>query len=156
MIWKKILTLIPDANTFLPPFFPNSIGSFIEKARPTLGRIKRGIVPNPKNKPYLKTSGSWVLMQEMYRKDSQYRRKIEEVINSNNIFPDDIFDTPQIKKTWEEYLAGNTNLHFEIDALLSFGTLNTLLPCSGIELWVLWRQFSYMKGILKITLNPEH
>jgi hypothetical protein len=72
-------------------------------------------------------------MPEMYRKDSTYKRKIEEIINSNSIFPGDIFDSPRIKRTWEEYLAGNTNLHFEIDALLSFGTLNKLLPCSGIE-----------------------
>jgi hypothetical protein len=62
-----------------------------------------------------------------------YKEKIEEVIYNNNIFPCDIFDMSCIKETWEEYLAGNTNLHFEIDALLSFGTLNKLLPCSGIE-----------------------
>lgn len=131
---KKILTLIPDSNTFLPPFFPNSFGSFIEKSRPTLGMIRRNIVPKSGNTPLLKTSGSWVSMQEMYRKDSRFKEKIEEIIINDSIFPSDIFDTSQIKRTWESYIAGNTNLHFEIDALLSFGTLNRLIQCSGMEL----------------------
>ena len=130
---KRTLTFIPDSNTFLPPIFPNSIGSFIEKARPALGRIRRSLITKSNNTPILKTSGSWISMPEMYRKDSMYKRKIEEIINSDSIFPGDIFDGSRIKRTWEEYLAGNTNLHFEIDALLSFGTLNKLLPCSGIE-----------------------
>jgi hypothetical protein len=129
---NKILTFIPYSNTFLPPVFPNSIGSFIVKARPTLGKIRRSFVIKSRNLPVLKTSGPWVSMQEMYRKDSRYKGKIEEIIN-DSIFPGDIFDISRIRKTWEEYIAGNINLHSEIDAILSFGTLNKLLPCSGIK-----------------------
>lgn len=38
---NRILTLIPDANTFLPPVFPKSFGILTKKIRPTLGRIRR-------------------------------------------------------------------------------------------------------------------
>ena len=128
-----ILALIPDANTFLPPVFPNSIGILTKKIRPTLGRIRRDIVPKSKSKPVLKTSGSWLLTHEMYRKDSRYRGKIEELLNDESLLPDEIFDISRIRKTWEEYLAGNISLHIEINALLSFAVLNKLLPYEGIE-----------------------
>lgn len=131
---NKILPFIPDANTFLPPAAPNAIAAFAKKLRPTLGKIRRGTVLKSKNKPALKTSGSWVMMHEMYRKDPQYRGKIEEVVNDESIFPAEIFDNSRIRKTLEEYFAGNISLHIEINALLSFGLLNRLLPCSGIEL----------------------
>jgi len=131
---NRILTLIPDANTFLPPVFPNSIGIFAKKIRPTLGRIRRGIVPKSKSKPVLKTSGSWLLTHEMYRKDSRYRKRIENLIVDENIFPSEIFDLQQIKNTWNEYLAGNISLHFEVEALLSFGSLHKMVSCNGIEL----------------------
>ena len=64
----------------------------------------------------------------------KYRRKIEELVNDESIFPAEIFDNSRIKKTLEEYFAGNISLHIEINALLSFGILNRLLPCNGIEL----------------------
>jgi len=131
---NKILPFIPDANTFLPPIVPNPVATFAKKLRPTMGRIRRGTVFKPKSKPVLNTSGSWIMMHEMYRKDPQYRGKIEEIVNDENIFPAEIFDNSRIKKTLEEYVAGNISLHIEINALLSFGILNRLLPCSGIEL----------------------
>ena len=131
---NRILALIPDANTFLPPVFPNGIGIFAKKIRPTLGRVRRCIVPKSKSKPVLKTSGSWLLTDEMYRKDSQYKKRIENLIVNENIFPSEIFDLEQIKNTWNEYLAGNTSLHFEIEALLSFGNLHRMVVCNGIKL----------------------
>jgi len=131
---NKTLPLIPNANTWLPPILPNKLGSYTKKIRPFLGRVRRGIIPKQSNKPVLQTSGSWVLMHEMCRKDSRYKEKIEETINDMGIFPPEIFDVIQIKKTWQEYLAGNINLHFEIQALLSFGTLHRLIPCKAIEL----------------------
>jgi len=131
---NRILTLIPDANTFLPPVFPKSFGILTKKIRPTLGRIRRGIVPKSKSKPVLKTSGSWLLTHEMYRKDSRYRQRIENLIVDENVFPSEIFDFKQIKNTWNEYLAGNISLHFEVGALLSFGNLHRMVLCNGIEL----------------------
>ena len=131
---NRILTLIPDANTFLPPVFPKSFGILTKKIRPTLGRIRRGIVPKSKSKPVLKTSGSWLLTHEMYRKDPQYRKRIENLIVDENVFPSEIFDFKQIKNTWNEYLAGNISLHFEVGALLSFGNLHRMVLCNGIEL----------------------
>lgn len=131
--FNKILPFIPDANTFLPPIVPNVIAAFAKKVRPTLGRIRRGAFYKSKNKPALNTSGSWVMMHEMYRKDPQYRGKIEEVANDESIFPAEIFDNSRIRKTLEEYFAGDISLHMEINALLSFGILSRLLPCSGIE-----------------------
>lgn len=129
-----ILALIPDANTFLPPVFPKSFGILTKKIRPTLGRIRRGIVPKSKSKTVLKTSGSWMLMHEMYRKDSRYRKRIENLIVDENAFPSEIFDLDQIRNTWNEYLSGNISLHFEVEALLSFGNLHRMALCNGIEI----------------------
>lgn len=130
---NKMLPLIPDANTFLPPIMPKSIGTLTKKIRPTLGKIRRSAALKSKNKPVLKTSGSWGMMHQMYRKDPLYKGKIEELILDGNIFPEEIFDASSIKNTWEEYLAGDISLHIEINALLSFGLLNKLLPFNGIE-----------------------
>jgi len=131
---NKVLVLIPDANTFLPPVFPKSLCICTKKIRPTLGRVRRAFITKSKSKPILKTSGSWLLTHEMYRKDLRYRQEIEEVLNDESLLPDEIFDIPQIRKTWEEYLAGNISLHIEINALLSFGILNKLLPSDTIQL----------------------
>ncbi|MFH1719658.1 MAG: hypothetical protein ABIF19_20085 [Planctomycetota bacterium] len=130
----RVLPFVPDANTFLPPAFPNAIGAFAKKIRPVLGKIRRGPAAASKSKPVLRTSGSWVLMHQMYRKDPSYKGKIEEILHDAGIFSDEVFDLPRIRQTWQEYLAGNTGLHTEIEALLSFGKLNKLLPCVGIEL----------------------
>lgn len=86
------------------------------------------------SKPVLKTSGSWLLTHEMYRKDSRYRKRIENLIVDENVFPSEIFDLEQIKNTWDEYLAGNISLHFEVEALLSFGNLHRMVLCNGIEI----------------------
>jgi len=131
---NMILALIPDANTFLPPVFPKSIRIFAKKIRPTLGRIRRCAVHNSKSKPILKTSGSWLLKHEMYRKDSLYRKRIENLIVNESVFPSEIFDLKHIKNTWNEYMAGNISLHFEVEALLSFGSLHKMIICNGIGL----------------------
>ncbi|MFX0208312.1 MAG: hypothetical protein ACFFDT_20175, partial [Candidatus Hodarchaeota archaeon] len=131
---RRKLTMIPDANTFLPPVFPKSIGIITKKIRPTLGRIRRGFVAKSNSKPVLRTSGSWLLTHEMYRKDSQYKKRIENLIVDKKVFPSEIFDLEQIRNTWNEYLAGNIGLHFEVEALLSFGSLHKMITFSGIEI----------------------
>ena len=130
---NKKLPLIPDANNFLPPIFPNSFSTLTKKIRPYLGKIRRKKLIKSNNTPSINTSGSWLIMHEMYRKDPLYKEYIEKVINDKECFPEEIFDAPQIKQTWEKYLAGNIYLHNEIDALLSFGALNKLLPSNGID-----------------------
>lgn len=132
---NKILPLIPNTNTFMPPIFPNRLGILAKKIRPVLGKIRRHpiLYTRQKNKPLLNTSGSWLLMHEMYRKDSRYRKTIERLIN-DDIFPSDIFSLLEIRKTWQDYLSGNLDLHFEIQALLSFGTLHKLIPFDKVML----------------------
>lgn len=131
---NKKLPLIPNANTFLPPVFPDRVGKFAKKVRPLLGRVRRNILTRQKNKPTLNTSGSWLLRGEMYRKDPRYRGRIEKTINDASLFPPDLFDPAQISMAWEGFLSGNADFIFDIDALLSFGALHKLIPCEGIEL----------------------
>jgi len=48
--------------------------------------------------------------------------------------PSEIFDLEKIRNTWKEYLAGKISLHFEVEALLSFGNLHKMVLCNGIEI----------------------
>lgn len=129
----KRLALIPDANTLLPPMFGNRINKTAKKLRAIAGKFRQGMIHRTSNKPISKTQGSWLLLHELYRKDDRYRGTIEKLIHDESIFPSEIFDQKQIKRTWQEYLNGNTSLHFEIEALLSFGSLNKQIPSNGIE-----------------------
>ena len=131
---NKRLILIPDTNTFLPPFFPSSLKQTAKKIRPSIGRLRRRLLRKDSSEPVLKTSGSWLLLHEMYRKDCHYRQYIENIFTDKNIFPPEIFNLVNIKKTWDEYQKGNINLDFEIEGLLSFGTLNKKTSFSGLEL----------------------
>ena len=130
---NKFLPFIPDANNFLPPFLPQSFGKAAKKVRPLLGRMRRNRKKTADDKPMLNTSGSWLLLDEMYRKDQRYRARIEALMNDPVVFPEDIFDRGEISKAWTEFVAGNTGLSFEINALLSFATLNALIPLAGIK-----------------------
>lgn len=130
----KKLILIPDANTFMPPFVPKSINHFSKKIRPSIGKLRRSLIWKPPKEPILKTSGSWLFLHEMYRKDPRYREQIKNMIFDKSIFPPEIFDLSQIKNTWEEYLAGNIGLHFEIEALRSFGSLHKIIPFDGVNI----------------------
>jgi hypothetical protein len=70
----------------------------------------------------------------MYRKDDRYRRQLEHLIFDTSIFSSEIFDNNAIKETWREYLGGNIRLHFEVEALKSFASLQKLIPSIQIEL----------------------
>ncbi|MGA1871240.1 MAG: asparagine synthase-related protein [bacterium] len=131
---NKKLSLIPDANTFLPPLCFNKLKDFTKKTRPFLGKVRRGFIRNNGNKPKIKTSGSWLILREMYRKDQKYKDYMDTLIKDESIFPSSIFNLEQIKKTWEEYLAGNINLHYEIMGLLSFGSLQKKILCTEINI----------------------
>lgn len=130
----KKLIFIPDSNIFLPPFLPRKTEHLIKKIRPVLGKLRRNRFVIRKDGPRLNTSGSWVLNEEMYRKDPRYRSHIEGLITDKSLFPPDIFNFEQIKKTWKEYLSGGPNRQFDIEVLLSFGSLSRLIPFAGIEL----------------------
>lgn len=132
--FDRKLLLIPDANDFLPPFFPNSSKELVKKIRPIVGKLRRKLHQLKGSEPVLRTSGSWLLLHEMYRKDPRYKELIENIFTDKTVFPSEIFNLEHIKKIWEKYLAGNINLHFEIEALLSFGTLHKLIPFNGINL----------------------
>jgi len=131
---RKILALIPDANTFLPPICPNQLKKLAKNTRPVVGKLRRSIVSKNGTKPVLQTSGSWLFLHEMYRKDIRYKHRIEEMLKDEKIFPSCIFDLGHIKRIWEGYLAGNRSLHYEIQSLISFGSLHALIPSSGIKL----------------------
>lgn len=96
---NKKLLLIPDANHFLPPVFPNKLKVLTKKIRPFLGNLRRGLIRRRKeNEPILRTSGSWLLLHEMYRKDGHYRERIGRLLFDKGVFPPEIFDTEEIQK----------------------------------------------------------
>jgi hypothetical protein len=127
------LSFIPNVNTFLPPIMPESLGSFAKKVRPYIGQLRRKGMKLFTEKPVLNTSGSWVLLHEMYRKDTRYRTRIEDILFNSDSFPEEIFDQQEIKKTWEEFIKGNIDFFHDVKALLSFGALQRLIPADGIS-----------------------
>ncbi len=129
---NKILLMIPDANTFLPSIVPKAVADFAKKMRPLFGTIRRGGSRN-QQRLSLRTSGSWLLLHELYRKNRLYKYQIEKLILRRGTFSPDLFDMDEIRKIWKEYLNGNIAHHFEIEALRTFGSLNCLLPFSRIE-----------------------
>jgi hypothetical protein len=130
----KKLSLLPDANTFLPPLFPVRAKNLAKKVRPWIGRLRRLPWDNKASRLRLGTSGSWPLLHELYRKDVRYRDQIERLIFDLDIFPPDIFDVREIKKTWEVFLAGDLGLSFEVETLRSFGSLQRIIRSPHISL----------------------
>jgi hypothetical protein len=129
---NKKLVVIPDANTFVPPFFPKSTRSLAKRARPLLGKLRWSRRRSLSGRPRLGTSGSWLLMHEVYRKDPQYRDHIGMMVMDSSVFPPEIFDTKEIKRAWQEFLRGSLNLGFEVEALRSFGSLIKKVGCGGL------------------------
>lgn len=130
---SKSLAFIPDANTMLPPFFPKAAGKAAKKVRPFLGRIRRARLTKNNGQPSLKTSGSWLLTHEMYRKDDRYRSRIERTIRNPEVFPPEIFDPAEIEHVWKRFLSGDLGRLFEIEALWSYGALMERIDFQGIE-----------------------
>jgi hypothetical protein len=134
ILWRldRKLVAIPDANTFVPPFFPKSAKILAKRARPVLGKLRWSRRRTLSGQPSLGTSGSWLLMHEVYRKDPQYRDHIDMLVMDSSVFPPEIFDPKEIKRAWHEFLQGSLNLGFEIEALRSFGSLVKLVGCGGL------------------------
>jgi hypothetical protein len=130
---NKILLMIPDSNTLLPPVVSKMVANYAKKIRPSLGKIRRSHSGSKKTLT-LRTSGSWLLLHEMYRKDKLYRNQIEKLIYSHDVFSPDLFNLDEIMQVWQEYLGGNIEYHFEIEALRSFGALQETIPCNRIDL----------------------
>jgi hypothetical protein len=129
---KKVI-LIPDANTFLPPVVIPKARLITKQIRPWLGKLRRGVSKAGAQGVRLQTSGSWLLLHELYRKDDRYRRQIESLIFDQNLLPPDIFDHDEIKRTWTDYLGGDISLHFDVEALRSFASLQSLIPSGGVD-----------------------
>ncbi|MDH7513813.1 MAG: asparagine synthase-related protein [Clostridiales bacterium] len=130
---NKILLIIPDANTFLPPVVPKQLGNYTKKVRPLIGKIRRSRTRKGST-PSLRTSGSWLLLHEMYRKDAAYKQQIEKLLNDSAIFPPDLFDLDEMRRVWQDYCGGQIRYHLEIEAIRSFGSLAQILSTSGIDL----------------------
>jgi len=132
---NRVLPLIPNANTWLPPIAPGSAGKITKKIRPTLGKIRRSLLSAGRHDhPVLVTSGSWAMQRQLYGKDARYKLEIERIIKDESNFPDDIFHRKEIERTWACYLQGDTSYHFEIDSLFSFGALQRLIKFDGLNL----------------------
>lgn len=134
ILWhlNKLLVFIPNANNFLPVFAPKSLQELAKRWRPKLGLLRRGILSRFKSGPLKETSGSWPLTYELYRKDKRYANRIGGILKDEIAFPDDIFDRNGIQNAWKTFVAGDNQRLLEIDALISFGSLNKLIPASGI------------------------
>lgn len=129
---NKRLSWISDANTLQPPIFPETLKRFAGRSRPVLGKIRRAVARRKNDGPVLSTSGSWLLLHEMYRKDDKYRAHCEAILFNPAALPEEIFTAQAIRSTWHEYLSGNVSRHFEVEALLSFGRLNQQISTSGL------------------------
>ncbi|MFC2141354.1 asparagine synthase-related protein [Acidobacteriota bacterium] len=135
---SKGLAFLPDANTFIPPLFPRKLANFAKHMRPGIGKLRRSLVKKfamrgASNEAILNTSGSWLLLHELYRKNEQYAQQIENLISSDLVFPSEIFNMAEIKDVWKNYRNGDVQLHSEIEFLRSFGSLQKKVPCTDIS-----------------------
>ncbi len=128
------LTLVPNANDFLPVFLPKKLSTVSRSIRPLLGRVRRSFHRSRRRGPINQTSGSWQLNFELYRKDSRHIEYIRNLIQDPTLWPEEIFNLSELEQLWDDFMAGETNLIFNIDTVLTFGTLNRLLPASGLAL----------------------
>jgi hypothetical protein len=131
LAWR--LVLIPDARTFLPPAAPRWMKRLALASRPYAGRLRRTFMRggNPRV-PFLTTSGSGLIVHELHRKDRRHRSLIERVISDPRALPPEIFDLAEVRATVDAFLAGDTSLLPEVEALITFGCLNRFLPTSGL------------------------
>lgn len=136
ILWylNRWLLFIPDANNFLPVFFPKHLQKIAKEIRPKLGRLRRNLYSKAKPSQFLPSSGCWPLLYELYRKDIHYRMAIECLFNDGRAFPGDIFNIVEIRMIWDEFLQGDNSLMFDINMLISFGSLNRLIPIQGIQI----------------------
>ena len=134
ILWNlnKLLLLIPNANNFLPVFAPKILQELAREIRPKMGLLRRGILSKFKSGPLKETSGSWPLTFDLYRKDKRYSNRIDILLRDEAAFPEEIFDLNEIKNTWESFIVGDTERILEINALITFGSLNQQIPAHGI------------------------
>ncbi len=128
------LRWIPDSNYFVPPVFPLWMKRPLRAVRPVLGRIRRSIKRLQSPSLVLSTSGSWLLLHEMYRRDERYRAHVISVIrNARNILGEYI-DFTKVDLAWTEFEAGNVGRQFEIECLFSLSQLMLALESPGVGL----------------------
>lgn len=134
ILWylNELLVLIPDANYFLPVFASKNFKYIGKRIRAKVDSVRHTIYSQVNEGPVNQTSGSWPLRHELYRKDSNYCNKIETILKDKHAFPHEIFNESAIQNIWREFLNGNNDLLFEIDVMISFGSLNQLIPSSGM------------------------
>lgn len=130
---NKSLVILPEENSWLPPFAPKSWQNMAKKARPFLGRSMRKISSIFQKKTSLKTTGMWQLLHETYQIDKKYSRFIENCLFDKDALPPDIFNQEEIKTCWQEFLMGNSKRYPEIDTLISFGLLHKKISTSGLN-----------------------
>lgn len=113
------LMWIPDSNYFVPPVFPEWMRRSIKSIRPIFGRVRRSVKRLQDQPLVLSTSGSWLLLHEMYRRDDRYKSHIKNVLQNSRKILNELIDFSKVDQTWLEFENGNLGRRFEIESLFS-------------------------------------
>lgn len=131
---KPVLSLVPDANYWLPPIVPRSFQKTAETVRPFIGKARRYLHTALTGRTSMSTEGSWPLLGLLLRFDREYRNSIDTLLRCESAFPPDLFDAKVISSCWRNYLDGSDEHYYEICMLISFGILHRKLKTSGIAI----------------------
>jgi len=117
------LAMTPNANTMLPMGAPTFAHSAAKLLRPKLGKMRQTINQLLKRTNAIR-SGSWQDRRLFASTDPSWINFIENELNDQNTFPENIFDRKQIHQSWEDFKGGNLHLGFSLDSLLTFGFIH--------------------------------
>jgi hypothetical protein len=126
------LSGIRNANTALPMAAPAWSHKMAKVIRPRLGRMRRRInhlfgITNAA------LSSSWTDCHLLAATDESWAQFIESRLFDNNALPDTIFDQGMVKGVWKEFRAGNFELGFSIDSLLTFAIIHKQYGSGGLS-----------------------
>jgi hypothetical protein len=126
---KAMLLLAPqlagirNANTALPMGAPDWSHRMVKVIRPGLGRMRRrfnhllGITSAT-------LSSSWTDCRLLAATDESWAEFIKKELFDEEALPDTIFNRGMVEKLWSEFRAGNFDLGFSLDSLLTFAIIH--------------------------------
>lgn len=116
----KGLTMIPDANTWLPAGLPLWMHAFSRHARRRIAQVRHFILNRSKSRNYISRC-SWPHFGLLWFASETMRNTMDKLVADESAFPDAFFDRDAIRQVWEMHRSGQRSLGSTLDVLVTFG-----------------------------------
>jgi hypothetical protein len=117
---KKSLLWIPNANSWLPARFPQSVHLIALSARSKIATVRNNIL-NIVGSTSIAGSGGWTRFDRLLRLSPILREKMECLVCDPAAFPEEMFDRRAVGKLWQEHLNGVSDHANQLYQLACFG-----------------------------------